>query len=143
MPNRLENCRICGKLFLNDHTDYCLDCYKEVEQEFKCVVEFLINEKNRYATIEEVSNFTDVSLKQIAAFMRDGRIYADDYPNLGYPCAHCGKLIKRQVLCDDCFDQFSSEVNTTLKRDKLVDEIGRKEPISSNDAQYWRLKRNK
>jgi len=143
MPNRLDNCRICGRLFLKDHTDYCLDCYKEVEQEFKLVVEFLINEQNRYATIEQVSESTDVSLKQIAEFMRDGRIYSEDYPNLGYPCSHCGKVIKRQVLCNDCFDQFSSEVNTTLKRDKLMDEIARKEPVSSSESQYWRLKRNK
>ncbi|WP_075619443.1 flagellar protein [Paenisporosarcina indica] len=143
MPNRLDNCRICGRLFLKDHTENCLDCYKEVEQEFKYVIEFLLNEQNRYATIEIVSESTNVSLKQIAEFMRDGRIYADDYPNLGFPCAHCGKLIKRQVLCDDCFDQFSSEVNTTLKRDKLVGEVGRKERLRSIDAQYWRLKRNK
>lgn len=141
-PDRLDNCRICGQLFLKDHTDYCLDCYKGIEQEYQNVVSFLKNEQNRDATIEEVSEETDVSLKQIADFIRDGRIFAGDYPNLGYPCAHCGKVIKRQVLCDVCYQQFSSDVNMVLKKDKLIDQVADKQR-AANDAQYWRLKKDK
>ena len=139
-PGQLDNCRICGKLFLRDHTDYCLDCYKKTEQDFKRVADFLTNEQNRFATIEEVSLETEVPVKQVADFIRDGRIYAEDYPNLGYRCAHCDKLIKRQLLCDDCFNQFSSEVNLTLKRENLQDEIQSKQV---NTSQYWQLKKNK
>ena len=139
---RLDNCRICGRLFLKDHTDYCLDCYKEIEQEFNSVADFLTLEQNRMASIEEVSHFTGVSIKQITEFIRDGRIYAEDYPNLGYDCARCGKMIKRQLLCNDCFHDFSSEVNKTLKRDKLQDEM-EKPKIQVNRPQYWQLKKDK
>lgn len=120
---RLDNCIICGKLFLKDHSDSCLDCYLEIENDFKCVTDFLENEKNRYATTEKVSECTKVSVKQITEFIRDGLIFSEDYPNLGYGCSHCGKLIKRQLLCNGCYNQFSTEVNRTLKREKLFDEI--------------------
>jgi hypothetical protein len=120
---QLDNCIICGRLFLKDHSDSCLNCYLEIEQDFKCVADFLEIEQNRYAKIEEVSESTSVSLKQITEFLRDGLIFSEDYPNLGYGCAHCNKLIKRQLLCNDCFIQFSTEVNRTLKREKDFDEI--------------------
>jgi hypothetical protein len=120
---QLDNCIICGRLFLKDHSDSCLNCYLEIEQDFKCVADFLEIEQNRYATIEEVSESTKVSVKQITEFLRDGLIFSEDYPNLGYGCAHCDKLIKRQLLCNECFIQFSTEVNRTLKREKDFDEI--------------------
>ena len=138
--NQLDNCRICGTLFLKDYTDYCLDCYKEIEQEFERVNDFLKNENNRNANIHEVSGFTNISVKQIADFIRDGRIYAEDYPNLGYPCRHCGKLIKRQMLCNNCFDEFSSEIDRTLKTDKLLEEVGKKPTRAPVNAQYWKLR---
>lgn len=120
---QLDNCIICGRLFLKDHTDSCLECYLEKEHDFNRVADFLESDQNRFATIEEVSDFTNVSLRQIAEFLREGLIFSEDYPNLGYPCAHCGKLIKRQLLCNECFNRFSTDVNRTLNREKLLDEI--------------------
>jgi len=140
---KLDNCRICGKLFLKEYTDYCVDCYKEVEREFKCVTKFLENDKNLHTTIEEIKESTNVSIKQIGEFIRDGRIFAEDFPNLGYACMHCGKVIKRQTLCNDCFEQFSSDVNKSYKREKLMDEISRSNEIKPNNAQYWQIKKEK
>ena len=120
---QLTNCISCGRLFLKDHSDSCLDCYLETEHDFKRVTDFLEIDQNRCATIEQVSDSTNVSVKQISAFLRDGLIFSEDYPNLGYGCTHCGKLIKRQLLCNDCFSQFSADVNRTLNREKLLEEI--------------------
>ena len=137
--DRLANCTICGKLFLKDHTDYCLNCYKEMEREFKLIADFLKVEENRLASIEEISAFTDVAEKRIADFIRDGRIYVEDYPNLGYGCAHCGTLIKRQMLCTSCFEEFTSEVNKTLKAEKLLENLNRAEEPSQT-ARYWKMR---
>ena len=120
---RLDNCIICGRLFLKVHTDSCLDCFLKSEHDLESVADFLGIEKNRNATIEDVSECTNVSVKQIAGFLRDGLIFSEDYPNLGYRCSHCGKLIKRQLLCNECFNQFSSEVNRTLNKEKILEEI--------------------
>jgi flagellar operon protein (TIGR03826 family) len=143
--DRLDNCSRCGRLFLKDHSDCCLDCFQKTEQEFKGVADFLKGPHNRYATIEDVSKFTGVSVKRIADFIRDGRVYAEDYPNLGYECAHCGKLIKRQVLCNDCYTQFSDDVNKALKREQLTERVSSAQTAGSTErtAQYWKLRKDK
>ncbi|MGH2319172.1 flagellar protein [Planococcus sp. SE5232] len=138
--NQLDNCRICGTLFLKDYTDYCLDCYKKIEQDFKVVNDFLRIESNRFADIQEISRGTTISVKQISDFIRDGRIYADDFPNLGYPCKRCGKVIKRQILCDDCYEEFSAEINVTMKTDEFIEATGRKRERPKINAQYWKTR---
>lgn len=140
---KLDNCRICGRLFLKDHTDYCLDCYQEIEQEFNIVSKFIKSEENRDATIEKVSESTDVSIKRITDFIRDGRIYAVDFPNLAYPCAYCGKLIKKQVLCNSCFESLASDIDQTFKKEEQVNQILSKQQSHFKEAQYWRLKKDK
>ncbi|WP_230321360.1 flagellar protein [Planococcus salinarum] len=110
-----------------------------MEREFKIITDFLKIEENRCASIEEVSTFTDVAVKRIADFIRDGRIYVEDFPNLGYGCAHCGTLIQRQMLCAGCFEEFTSEVNKTLKADKLLEGLNKPdEPAQA--ARYWKLR---
>ncbi|WP_172371775.1 flagellar protein [Sporosarcina jiandibaonis] len=141
ISEQLDNCRLCGSLFLKNYTDYCKDCCKEVEEKYNSIAEYLKKEQNRNVTLEDVSASTGVSLKQIAEFIRDGRIYAEDFPNLGYSCAHCSKLIKKQLLCVDCFDRFSTDLNKTLKIDKLEKEIGSEQFTASRESKYWRLKK--
>jgi flagellar operon protein (TIGR03826 family) len=135
--DQLDNCRLCGSLFLKNYADYCIDCSKEVEEQYNSIVEYLKNERNRNVTLEEVSASTGVSSKQIADFIRDGRIYAEDFPNLGYACEHCRKIIKKQLLCVDCFNRFSIDLKT-LTREK---ETGSEQFIRRGESKYWRLKK--
>ncbi|ANU14810.1 flagellar protein [Planococcus halocryophilus] len=139
--NQLSNCRICGTLFLKDYTDCCIDCYKEIEEDFKLVTDFLRNSYNRNANIQEVSQFTNIPVKQIADFIRDGRIYAEDYPNLGYPCQRCDKLIKRQMLCKECFETFKEEIDRTVKTGMFMQKTGKKLIEPQSDVQYWKLRK--
>ncbi|WP_404330225.1 flagellar protein [Mesobacillus maritimus] len=140
---QLDNCRICGRLFLKQHTDYCLECYKEMELDFDRVKLFLKSEQNRDATVEKVSMCTTVSAKRIAHFIREGRIYAEDFPNLGYPCAYCGKLIKKQILCNSCFDHLSFDISHSLEKEEYVNQILKNQRSSLKESHYWRLKQGK
>lgn len=141
--HQLDNCTICGRLFLKDHTDYCLDCYKEIEQEFDRVNKYLKSEQNREATVETISESTNVSIKRITNFIRDGRIYADDFPNLFYPCAYCSTQIKKQVLCSSCFEKLSSDIDQSLKKEEFVNQILSKQQTLFRESKYWRLKQEK
>jgi flagellar operon protein (TIGR03826 family) len=140
---KLDNCKICGRLFLKDQIDCCLDCYQEMELEFDRVTKFLKSEQNRDATVEKVSKCTNVSIKHITNFILDGRIYAEDFPNLGYPCAYCGKLIKKQLLCNSCFENLSRDIVQSLRKDEYVNQILQKQKEHFNESQYWRLKKEK
>ena len=72
ISDQLDNCRLCGSLFLKNYADYCMDCSKEVEEEYNSIAEYLKNEHNRNVTLEDVSASTGVTLKQITNFIRDG-----------------------------------------------------------------------
>lgn len=141
--DRLDNCTICGKLYLKTFTDHCLECYKEIEEDFKIVEAFLRREEHRFTTLEDLSEATEVSAKRISSFIREGRIYGEDFPNLGYPCAHCGIAIKRQILCTSCYDTFSMEINKTLKQEQLLEELAADRRQGSGAAKYWQLKQGK
>jgi hypothetical protein len=116
-----------------------LDCFKEIEREFDQVRRFLKNEQNRDATVETVSKCTDVSIKRITHFIRDGRIYGEDFPNLGYPCAYCGKLIKKQFLCNSCFEDLSFDIAQSIRKE----ELNGNQQIPFKESQYWRVKQEK
>lgn len=91
-------------------------------------------------TLQELSEATSVPLKRVTDFIRDGRIYGADFPNLGYPCAHCGVTINRQTLCYSCYEEFSSDLKRTLKRETLAEEMYKKRDEESTKVKYWQLK---
>lgn len=103
----IANCPRCGKIFAKGLRDVCHNCVKDIEKEYERCVEYL--RENRGATIQEVSDATDVSVKQITKFIREGRISLIDSPNLGYPCESCGLLIRQGNLCDDCRYKFTKQ----------------------------------
>ncbi|WP_053360848.1 hypothetical protein [Bacillus sp. FJAT-27251] len=136
---QLDNCLYCGRLYVKEHSDCCLDCFKEMEQQLLRVTEFLAKDKNRDVTVAMISESTEVSVKRIAGFIRDGRIYAEDFPNLGYPCAYCGTLIKKQILCHSCFEGLALEIEHSITKDG----VGGNRQTAYRESQYWRLKQEK
>ena len=96
----LDNCPRCGKLFAKGIRDVCPACVREIDKQYESCAEYLL--ENRGASIVEVSEATEVSIKQITKFIREGRISLVDAPNLSYPCESCGVLIQSNNLCDSC-----------------------------------------
>lgn len=135
---QLENCRSCGALYLRDQIDCCLDCYRENEEAFKKVDAFLKNPEHRNASIEDVNAFTGVSMNKVVEFLREGRIFAADYPLLGYPCAHCETLISRQLLCGDCQRAFRNEAQAILNDAQHPETLDKRQLAN---AQYWKMKK--
>lgn len=138
--DRLANCHVCGKLYIKSYSDCCSDCHQEIEQDFQSVNGYLRETDAELITLEGLSEATGVTEKRITDFIREGRIYGADFPKLGYPCAHCGTVIKRQMLCHSCFDLFSSDISRTLKREALIGEMNKKREERSTKVQYWQLK---
>ncbi|MDQ0089881.1 flagellar operon protein (TIGR03826 family) [Paenibacillus anaericanus] len=100
MTMSLGNCPRCGKLFAKGFKNMCPNCIKDIELEYEKCLKFLREEKT--ATIQEVSDATEVSIKQITKFIKEGRISVADNPNMMYPCEICGVLIYENNMCDSC-----------------------------------------
>ena len=104
----LSYCPRCGKLFARGIREVCNSCTENIEKEYEKCVAFLKEHKG--AMIHEVSEATEVSVKQITKFVREGRISTANMPNLTVPCEVCGLPIKEGHMCDSCRNKLQRDV---------------------------------
>ncbi|MCF6093411.1 flagellar protein [Microaerobacter geothermalis] len=124
---QLANCPQCGKLFVKTIHDICPDCYKEIEEDYEKCVAYLKKKENRTANIYELSDGTGVSVSRITRFIREGRISVLGFPNLGYPCESCGKIIRKGHLCDDCANRLKKEWKLAAEDEKRLRDAKNKD----------------
>ncbi|MGU3471509.1 TIGR03826 family flagellar region protein [Paenibacillus sp. D51F] len=106
--NNLDNCPRCGRLFAKNFRDVCPQCIRDIDHEYELCSDYL--RKNRGTAINELSDMTGVSIRQITKFIKDGRISLMDAPNLSYPCESCGILIREDHMCDSCRARLKNDV---------------------------------
>lgn len=93
----LVNCTNCGAVYVkNSIRDICDNCYKEEEEAFDKVNNFLKKKQNRTASMVQVVEETGVPEELIMKFIKKGRIRLVHFPNLGYPCESCGRPIQKE-----------------------------------------------
>ncbi|WP_246942755.1 TIGR03826 family flagellar region protein [Bacillus pinisoli] len=99
----LANCPKCDKLFVaTPAQDVCPTCYKEEQQLFETVYNYIRKKENRMATLPEVAEATDVEETLVIKWIRTGKLKLAQFPNLGYPCEKCKTLIRQGKICDQC-----------------------------------------
>jgi len=107
----LLNCPNCGEIYVkNAIQDICNQCYKEEEAEYEKVYSFLRKRENRAATIERVAEVTNVKEELLHKWVRKGRIHTAQFPNMGYPCDKCGKIIREGKLCEVCVSGIKEDL---------------------------------
>ena len=104
----LANCPRCGRLYTRHFRDICPNCHNDMEQEYEKCLQYLRD--NKGANINELSDNTGVSIRQITRFIREGRISLYNVPNLSYPCEVCGTLIRDGNMCDSCRSRLSRDL---------------------------------
>lgn len=130
----IDYCPRCGKVFAKGIREICPNCVREVEEEYERCVTYL--RENKGANIQELSDATEVTIKQITKFIREGRISLYNAPNLMIPCEVCGTLIREGLMCDKCRNRFQSDM-------KLADEKEqrrREEEQRLRDALTYKIK---
>lgn len=127
MPD-LVNCPSCGKIMVkNSFRDICHDCYKEEEKLFEIVYKYMRKRENRAATIRQVVEATGVSEDLLLKFIKSGRIQVTQFPNLGYPCDQCGRIIRTGKLCERCQENLREELSEFQKEEERKKELKERE----------------
>ncbi|MFL8936255.1 TIGR03826 family flagellar region protein [Rossellomorea oryzaecorticis] len=109
--SEITNCPRCNALFMkNKFRDVCEKCYKEDEKMYETVYQFLRKRENRAATMETIMEKTGVEEELLYKWVKKGRIQTKLFPNLGYPCDKCGKIINNGKLCQGCADSLKRDL---------------------------------
>lgn len=117
----VANCPRCGKIFVKALRPMCQPCFKEQEDNFDKVSKFMRQKQNRMASLREVHEQTGVALEQIQMFVREGRLLATQFPNLGYPCESCGAIIRQGRLCEGCKGTITEGLDQIQKEKDFED----------------------
>jgi flagellar operon protein (TIGR03826 family) len=128
----VDNCPRCGRLYVKNLMNLCQPCIKDLEHEYETCVEYL--RKNRGTNIQELSDATEISIKEITRFIREGRISIANAPNMMYPCEVCGTLIRDGHMCDNCRSRLTKDLASAANETKeTVDKSSAKK---TSDAAY-------
>lgn len=124
----LSNCPNCGEVFVkNQFHDVCPKCWKEEEKAYETVYQFIRKRENRAATIQQVVEATEVDEDLILKFIKTGRLKLTHFPNLGYPCDKCGKIIQKGRLCETCAEELRKELEFVKAEEARQKELERRE----------------
>ncbi|RYM05898.1 hypothetical protein EWH99_04545 [Sporolactobacillus sp. THM7-7] len=115
----LANCKSCGKVFVKVSSPYCPECLKEQEKKFDKVYDYIKQQENRMSTVSQVHEATQVETALIYHWIHEGRLLTTMFPNLGYPCKSCGKIIQEGSICDDCRKRLERDIARLEKEEDL------------------------
>jgi len=129
MPE-IRNCRRCKKIFSYvTGPQLCEVCKKIDEEEFEKVRKFLRDFPG--ATIQEVSQATEVSQQTIYRYLREGRLeVASDSP-IALLCENCGVRITSGRFCVNCSKRLANEMIATGK--SLSNALGHQKRSIADD----------
>lgn len=116
----VKNCRGCGKLFnyVSGVNLLCPACTAELEDKFKIAKEFI--KENVGATISEVAEKADVSVKQVEKWVREERLVFADNSLVGIECEACGTMIRSGRFCDACKGNMASGFGNLYKSEPKI-----------------------
>lgn len=128
----LSNCPECGEIYIKSKfRDVCEKCWREEEAAYDTVYKFMRKRENRAATMLQVVEATGVTEALILKFIKNGKLQITQFPNLGYPCDKCGKIIRTGKLCEGC----ASEIMNDLKNFERDEEF--KQKVNSHKGTYF------
>jgi flagellar operon protein (TIGR03826 family) len=129
MPE-LRNCRRCKRIFMHAvGPQICEDCKKLEEEEFERVRKFVREYPG--ATIQEVSEATEVPTQLIYKFLKDGRLEVSEASPIALQCENCGVRITSGRFCVSCSKKLASDMMRAGKT--LRDTLGQKPGDKSRD----------
>lgn len=114
----VRNCADCGKMFnYMGGTPLCAACIKKLEDKFDAVKEYVYD--NPRATINEVAEENDVSVRQIKRWIREERLaFSDDSP-IGIECEGCGKTIRTGRYCEMCKKALGKQLDNMYQKPEV------------------------
>ena len=111
----VRNCKSCGRLFnYMGGKPICEDCKRALENKFQEVKEYVRNNPN--ASIGQVAEDMEVSVKQIKEWVKQERLILSEATVDGILCEHCGRPIRSGRYCEKCKAAMANSFQSVLKK---------------------------
>ncbi len=110
---QLIKCKLCKKPFQSMGLQFCPECMKEIDEKYKPVRDYLYEHPN--ASIEEVSEGTEVSERIILYYLKDGRLSMAKASGL-LRCEQCGAAINSGRFCEKCMAKLDERMLQPMQR---------------------------
>ena len=103
------SCKNCGRLFnYLQGPPLCQACRKKLEDKFTEVRNYI--RENDSATMKEISDAMEISVKQIKQWVREERLTFSSESPVGIECESCGAMIRTGRFCDKCKGTMASNL---------------------------------
>lgn len=114
----VRNCKGCGRLFnYMSGAPFCEGCKKKLEEKFQDVKKYL--NENPLATINEVSEVMEVSVKQLRQWIKEERLSVTVAGADGINCEQCGAPICSGRFCNRCKAAMLNNLNGAIAKPKV------------------------
>ncbi|WP_028550999.1 flagellar protein [Paenibacillus sp. UNC451MF] len=127
MSLNVDNCDRCGKIYVKNNYGLCGQCLKDIDLQYEKCLKYL--REQRSCSIHELSEATEVSVKQITKFIREGRISIKNNPNMSYHCEICSTPIREHTICESCRQRLAKDANhmheDEQRKQALLEEANR------------------
>ena len=105
----VRSCKNCGRLFnYLQGPPLCQACRKKLEDKFTEVRNYI--RENDSATMQEISDAMEISVKQIKQWVREERLTFSSESPVGIECESCGAMIRTGRFCDKCKGTMASNL---------------------------------
>lgn len=117
----VRNCKTCGRLFnYMGGAPLCPECKAALEKKFEDVKVYI--EDHPQASISQVAEDMDVSVKQIKQWVREERLILSEASLDGVLCEHCGRPITSGRFCDKCKAAMANNLQSALDRPRPMQQ---------------------
>ena len=111
----------------------CPECRAKLEKKFSSVKDYI--GEHPQASISQVAEDMDVSVKQIKQWVREERlVFSEDSP-LGLECEGCGTIIKTGRFCEKCKRKMETDFQSVIKKKPVEPQLD-KRPKERDKMRY-------
>lgn len=105
----VRSCKNCGRLFnYVQGQPICTACKQKLEDKFIKVRDYI--REHESASMKEISEENDISVKQLKQWVREERLTFSSKSPVGIECENCGAMIRTGRFCDKCKNNMANNL---------------------------------
>lgn len=114
----------------------CPECRAALEKKFNSVKDYI--DEHPQASISQVAEDMDVSVKQIKQWVREERLILSEASLDGVLCEHCGRPITSGRFCDKCKAAMANNLQSALDRPRPMQQKPSRERDEGDKMRFLR-----